>query len=472
MGKTSSRSVVFLYNLRRHALEEIQPSQPDQVLRIYCCGPTVYNLAHIGNFRTFLLQDVLQRLLLTSGYKVKFVRNITDVDDKTISGSQQAGISLNNFTQHWIDCFHRDSQKLNILAPDVESRATEHIAEQIAMIQRLVDEGHAYATGDGSVYFRIASFPDYGKVSGIALAQLESQETNSAGQRNQSDEYSRDHVCDFALWKAYKPEDGDVFWESPWGRGRPGWHIECSAMAQKYLGPTIDIHGGGIDLCFPHHENEVAQSECATKVPFVRHWFHSAHLLIEGQKMSKSLGNIYTLEDLLGKGYDAATVRYALISAHYRQTLNFTQASLEAAQSALKKLRAHITAMGISEAIEKQPVSEWRFFNKAMEALQQDLNTPKCLGELFSVLNQHPTIQADFINELLTVLWILGLYEPLLERQERDQEIPLEITALAEERKRAKAQKQYAEADRLRAQINAKGWSITDQKDGYQLMPN
>ncbi|MDE6576147.1 MAG: cysteine--tRNA ligase [Opitutales bacterium] len=472
MGKTSSRGVIFLYNLRRHVLEEIQASQPDQVLRIYCCGPTVYNLAHIGNFRTFLLQDVLRRLLLTSGYKVKFVRNITDVDDKTIRGSQQAGVSLNNFTQHWVDCFHRDSKELNILAPDVEPRATGHIAEQIAMIQRLVDKGHAYTTVDGSVYFRIASFPDYGKVSGIALAQLESQATNSAGQRNQSDEYSRDHVCDFALWKAYKPEDGDVFWESPWGRGRPGWHIECSAMAQKYLGPTIDIHGGGIDLCFPHHENEVAQSECATKEPFVRHWFHSVHLLIEGQKMSKSLGNIYTLKDFSEKGYDAATVRYALISAHYRQTLNFTQASLEAAQSALKKLRAHVTAMGISRAVERRPVSEWHFFNKAMEALQQDLNTPKCLGELFTVLNQRPTIQADFINELLTILWILGLYEPLLEQQERVQEIPPEIAALAEERKRAKAQKQYAEADRLRAQINAKGWSITDQKDGYQLMPN
>lgn len=434
-------------------------------MRIYCCGPTVYNRAHIGNFRTFLLQDVLRRLLLASGYKVKFVRNITDVDDKTIRGSQQAGVSLKEFTQHWTDCFHNDAQRLNILAPDIEPRATEHIDEQLAMIQKLVQRGYAYVAPDGSVYFRVASFAGYGKVSGISQEQLESQETNSAGQLNQSDEYARDHVCDFALWKAYKSEDGDVFWESPWGRGRPGWHIECSAMAQKYLGSTVDIHGGGIDLCFPHHENEVAQSECVTHSPFVRHWFHSAHLLVEGQKMSKSLGNTYTLEDLEQKGYDAATVRYTLISAHYRQTLNFTQAGLEAAQSALKKLRAPIADL---DAVSLKPITDWHFFGSAIEALQQDLNTPKCLGALFAVLNQHQTISDTWIQEFLTLLDILGLRELLLE-EKKPLEIPPEIIELAESRKRAKAQKQYAEADQLRTQITAKGWRITDQKDGYQF---
>jgi cysteinyl-tRNA synthetase len=333
---------IKLYNTQSHQIEEIIPENPNGTLGIYCCGPTVYHYAHIGNFRSFLIQDVLRRLLIERGYSLKFVRNLTDVDDKTIRGAQRENISLQNFTEKWTNIFHRNCEELNILHPDVEPKATEHIGEQIEMIETLIRKKHAYVTSDGSVYFRLSSFPNYGKLSGIDVGQLATQNENSAGQMNLADEYDRDSVHDFALWKAHKPEDGDILWESPWGKGRPGWHIECSAMSVKYLGETIDIHGGGIDLCFPHHENEIAQTECVTGKPFVRHWFHSEHLQVEGQKMSKSLGNLFTLGDLKNRGYAPEIVRYALISGHYRQIFNFTLSGLDAAQSALNKLKIKI----------------------------------------------------------------------------------------------------------------------------------
>jgi cysteinyl-tRNA synthetase len=264
--------------------------------RFYCCGPTVYGPAHIGNFRTFVLQDVFRRVLELGGLKVKHVRNLTDVDDKTIRVSQEVGKSLTEFTAGWTEKFHADCRALHCLEPHVEPGAVDHIPQQIAMIATLERDGHAYKAADGSVYFRVASFPEYGRLSRLKERELR------MGTSVADDEYERDTLADFALWKARKAEDGVNFWESPWGEGRPGWHLECSAMIREYLGDTIDLHSGGVDLVFPHHENEIAQSECCTGHEFCRHWFHVTHLLVDGAKMSKSLGNLYTLDELWRRG--------------------------------------------------------------------------------------------------------------------------------------------------------------------------
>ncbi|MDR3317721.1 MAG: cysteine--tRNA ligase [Puniceicoccales bacterium] len=471
-------ATIKLYNTQSRSIEEIIPNHLDGVLRIYCCGPTVYNYAHIGNFRTFLLQDVLRRLLLAMGYEVRFVRNLTDVDDKTIRGARGENISLEQFTEKWINIFRNDCEELNILAPDVEPKAASHIAEQIAMIEQLIRKQYAYMTSDGSVYFRLSSFPRYGQLSGINVEQLATQNENSAGQTNLADEYDRDNVHDFALWKAYKEEDGGIFWESPWGKGRPGWHIECSAMSVKYLGETIDIHGGGIDLCFPHHENEIAQTECVTGKPFVGHWFHSEHLQIEGQKMSKSLGNLFTLADLKSKGYGVEAIRYTLISGYYRQALNFTFSGLDAAQSALHKLKTKVRNFleednlflaQIVESISK--VNTYHYFSAAIEALKNDLNTPKCLGEMFSILNRTVRGERQFWEELYMLCFILGIERFIFcEKQEvGSSEIPSDIVELGVERWRAKQDKNFAESDRLRNLLIGRGWRIIDTKDGYRL---
>ncbi|MDR1303177.1 MAG: cysteine--tRNA ligase [Puniceicoccales bacterium] len=472
-----------LYNTETRRMEAIAPGQPDGLLRIYCCGPTVYHYAHIGNFRTFLVQDVLRRLLLAMGYRLRFIRNITDVDDKTIRGAQRERTSLGAFTQKWTDIFHGDCDALNILRPDGEPRATEHIAEQIAMVEALIRKGHAYATADGSVYFRLSSFPVYGRLSGVDVGQLAPQANDTGETANLADEYGRDSVSDFALWKAHKAEDGDIFWESPWGKGRPGWHIECSAMSMKYLGETIDLHGGGIDLCFPHHENEIAQAECVTGKPFVRHWFHSEHLQVEGQKMSKSLGNLLTLMDLKGRGYAPDGVRYALLSGHYRQILNFTFSGLDAARSALQKLRTKVaqlrsTAEGnaadYSQKTETIPqkIATYRHFAAAIEALKNDLNIPKCLGEIFSVLNRTAAADRQFFEELRSIFFILGIEIFSDTDPNRAPSVPDAIAALAAQRWEAKQNKNFGEADRLRQVLAEKGWDVVDGKDSYDLEPN
>jgi cysteinyl-tRNA synthetase len=416
---------------------------------------------------------------MAMGYRVRLVRNITDVDDKTIRGARGEGISLEHFTQRWTDIFHIDCDELNILRPDEEPKATEHIAEQLAMIEILVQKKHAYVTSDGSVYFRLSSYPAYGKLSGIDAAQLAPQGDDGGASVHSADEYGRDSVQDFALWKAHKKEDGDIFWESPWGKGRPGWHIECSAMAMKYLGETVDIHGGGIDLCFPHHENEIAQAECATGKPFVRHWFHSEHLQVEGQKMSKSLGNLFTLVDLKGRGYAPDGIRYALLSGHYRQILNFTFSGLDAAQSALHKLRtkvAHLRSTGDDsppvEGILPQKIATYRHFATAFEALANDLNIPKCLGEVFSVLNRTTAVDRQFFEELQAIFFILGIEIFSGGDAEQRESTPDDISELAARRWEAKEHKNFAEADRLRQLLAEKGWNVVDGKGGYDLEPN
>jgi cysteinyl-tRNA synthetase len=311
---------------------EARPLAPldGRSFRFYCCGPTVYGPAHIGNFRTFVMQDVMRRALETGGMATLHVRNITDVDDKTIRDSQAKGEKLGDFTARWTQRFHVDCEKLNLLPPHIEPGAVEHIPQQIAMIEALVKKGHAYASDDGSVYFRIASFPGYGRLSRLDERELELGKTQNA--RSSSDEYEKDGLADFVLWKGRRPEDGENFWESPWGEGRPGWHLECSAMIREYLGDSFDLHSGGVDLVFPHHENEIAQSECACGGHFAAHWFHITHLVVDGRKMSKSLGNLYTLDDLAERGFSAMEVRYVLIGAHYRKPLNFTISSLEGAR--------------------------------------------------------------------------------------------------------------------------------------------
>lgn len=464
-----------IHNTLSRRKEELAPS--GEAFGMYCCGPTVYGPAHIGNFRTFLAQDVLRRVLECSGMKVRHVRNITDVDDKTIRESRRLGVSLADFTKKWTDKFHADCEKLNMLPPSVEPRATEHIAEQLEMVSKLVENGHAYAAGDGSVYFKISSDPDYGRLSGLDRRTLATQGLNSAGEANLADEYERESVSDFALWKGRKEEDGENFWKSPWGEGRPGWHIECSAMSTKYLGPTFDLHGGGVDLCFPHHENEIAQSECSSGIkPYVKYWFHSAHLMVEGAKMSKSLGNLYTLDDLLSRGYSAQQIRYALISGHYRQQLNFTFKGLDDAKSALSKLakslssalkRAGMSGGDFKNLIKPGAKLEGTVFGAAWDALCDDVNVPKALGEMFAALPKLGD-SGENLEAFGALLYALGL-DPLDGGEEEAEDAPEEIAELARQRWEAKKAKNFALADELRGKISATGWTVLDAKDGFSL---
>ncbi len=460
--------------------EELIPAESE--FKMYCCGPTVYGPAHIGNFRTFLVQDVLRRTLECAGLKVNHVRNVTDVDDKTIRESQKLGMTLSDFTKKWEDKFHADCAKLNMLPPTTEPRATEHIAEQLDMVETLVKNGHAYPAKDGSVYFKISTFDDYGKLANLDRENMATQSTNSAGETNNADEYERESVADFALWKGRKPEDGENFWKSPWGEGRPGWHIECSAMSRKYLGDTFDLHGGGIDLCFPHHENEIAQSECSTgKSPYVRYWFHSAHLMVEGAKMSKSLGNLYTLDDLISKRYTPSQVRYALISGHYRQQLNFTFKALDDAKSALAKL-FKATNKGVELAMQKNGLKEYKLdikagakfegtiFESAWNALCDDLNVPRALGEIFGALAKLDG-NLDDLNALGSLLYALGIdiYADTTSENSDESEVPAEILEMAQQRWEAKKARNFALADELRKKITDAGWTVLDKKDGFDI---
>ncbi len=465
-----------LYDTLTRSIKSLKPHN-GETFKMYCCGPTVYGPSHIGHFRTFLLQDVLRRVLEVSGMKVLHIRNLTDIDDKTIRQSQSEGISLGELTVKWTKLFQEDCRILNLLPPHGEPRATDHIKQQIVLITRLIENENAYKAPDGSVYYRVQSFDDYGKLSGLDRSKLQTQDTTSGGTANLADEYDREAAADFALWKARKPDDGENFWQSPWGEGRPGWHIECSAMSMKYLGETFDLHGGGIDLCFPHHENEIAQSEAVTGKPFARHWFHSAHLMVEGTKMSKSLGNLYTLDDVVAKGYSPMTLHYALISGHYRQQLNFTFNGLNAAKSALEKLEKTVEPL-----LEKREMSKMEFENLhsdkaapqfgiwglAWNHLTNDLDTPKCLGEIFTTIGK---LDAEALRVelqgLSRLLYVLGL--KLFTEEKSAHEIPEEVRQLADERLAARQAGDWSKADTLRDRIQSKGWRILDHKDGYEL---
>ena len=476
-----------LFDTLTREIRELRP-RDGKVFRFYCCGPTVYGPAHIGNFRTFVLQDVFRRTLEMSGFETLHVRNLTDVDDKTIRDSQAADQSLDAFTRHWTERFHEDCDRLNLREPHHEPTATGHIEQQIALIAELVDKGHAYRSEDGSVYFRVESFPEYGRLSHLDKRELK------YGAAVADDEYEKDSVADFALWKGRKPEDGDNWWESPWGQGRPGWHLECSAMCREFLGDTFDLHSGGVDLIFPHHENEIAQSEAATGCRMSDHWFHLTHLVVDGGKMSKSLKNFYTIGQLEEAGFSGAEVRYVLISAHYRQPLNFvarddegneTFPSLSGARQALERLARFEAALRekgqVGEEIEYDSLrgldpEELGEFGAVLAALQNDLNTPDALGRLFSGIKAVKPEELDPAEAkrqwtgFRVAIEALGLALPDLETS-TGAEAPEEVLALAEQRLAAKQAKDWATADALRDQVAELGWTIKDSREGYELEP-
>jgi cysteinyl-tRNA synthetase len=449
---------IRLHDSLTRSVRELKPSQSDGVYRFYNCGPTVYAPAHIGNFRTFVVNDVIRRLLeLEFGAaKVKHVRNLTDVDDKTIKRAQDEKRPLADVTKQWTDKFHADCAALNCLPPHVEPTATGHIREQVDMIDVLMKKGNAYRAADGSVYFKVSSFEGYGSLSRVKERELQ---TGNALKAAAADADEKEDLSDFALWKAHKPDDGANAWDSPWGRGRPGWHVECSAMSKKHLGDTIDLHTGGVDLLFPHHENEIAQSQCCNDQLFSHHWYHSEHLLVDGKKMSKSLGNLYTLDELVAKGFSPMALRYALLMGHPRKQLNFSLDSLHAAESALASLRAFRSTLpdaGIAHDA----------FGGIVTALHDDLNTPAALGALFTVINRHSG-EVDLAS-FDRAMFALGFD---LKAEAPKAAVPGEITALAEKRWAAKKTKDFAGADTLRKELTAAGWSMLDGKDGYKLEP-
>ncbi len=459
---------IQLYDSLSRSLKPLQPSHPDGVFRFYNCGPTVYAPAHIGNFRTFVVNDVLRRLLeLEFGAdKVKHVRNLTDVDDRTIGQTQKEQRPLAEITKKWTDKFHADCAALNCLPPHVEPTATGHIPEQVSMIECLMEKGNAYRSADGSVYFKIESFPGYGALSRIKERELKITDATA-------DSDHKNSVSDFALWKAYKPaEDGDLKWPGPRGasEGRPGWHIECSAMIKKHLGETIDLHTGGVDLLFPHHENEIAQSQCCNGTTFANHWYHSEHLLVDGTSMSKSKGNYYTLSDLTEKGYSAMAVRYALLAGHPRKQLNFTLASLHSVESGLLVIERYYEKLKLKfgHIADTDPSDR---FESVVDCLREDLNTPTAFGKFHSLMGEFPapeTTAADYAS-FVKVMEVLGIdLSPFVKVTLK---IPESITALAEKRWAAKQAKDFATADALRKELSTTGWSMLDRKDGYSLEP-
>jgi cysteinyl-tRNA synthetase len=457
--------------LSRHP-RDLQPIDGNSY-RFYCCGPTVYGPAHIGNFRTFVVQDVFRRTLETGGTRTLHVRNITDLDDKTIRDSQQAGQSLSEFTRGWTEKFHADCASIGLLEPHIEPAAVEHIPQQIAMIQTLIEKGHGYVSEDGSVYFKIASFPSYGRLSHLDERELDLGKTQNA--RSNSDEYEKDSLADFVLWKSRRPEDGKNFWPAPWGEGRPGWHLECSAMIAEYLGDSFDLHSGGVDLVFPHHENEIAQSQCACGGQFATHWFHIAHLLVDGGKMSKSRGNLYTLADLAAKGFSAMEVRYVLIGAHYRKPLNFTLDSLSGAREALAKLAKGARQLAARSEPETRLTSvDFGPFQAAWDLLCDDLNTPGALGGIFTGLREAALLTgpaaASALAALNRVLRALGIVLPI-DSEAEAATIPESVATLAAARWQARLAKDWPETDRLRALLGEQGWLMKDGKDSYQLEP-
>src|SRR5467141_1204058 len=461
------------FNTYSRQLEEFAPRDPDSPkIDIYTCGPTVYSRAHIGNFRAYIFEDLLQRHLEARGFKVHRVVNITDVDDKTIRGAHEAGVPLTKFTQQFKEAFFQDAEKLRIKRADDYPAATDqrYIEKMISMISALISKGLAYQADDKSVYFRINKFPNYGKLAHFNLDELQ-----STG-RVKHDEYDKEHIGDFALWKAWDEEDGEVKWASPWGPGRPGWHIECSAMATALLGDQIDIHCGGVDNIFPHHEAEIAQSEGVTGKKFVRYWLHCAHLLVDGQKMSKSLGNFYTLPDLLEKGYTGREIRYALMRVHYRAPLNFTWEVMEESRQSLARIDEwlqRLREVAEKENVQRSTLNAQRPTQKFEEALDDDLNISAALGFLFETIRE--TNRATDENELDAASagawldWWKRINTVLDLEMEAEIVVPPEVAQLAKEREKARREKNWKRSDELREQISALGWEVRDTKDGQKL---
>jgi cysteinyl-tRNA synthetase len=467
---TNSQSSICFFNTLTRKKEVFKPLEADKV-KMYTCGPTVYDFAHIGNFRAFLFEDLLKRWLVSRGFKVTHVMNLTDVDDKTIKGSQKQQVPLRQFTDFYVKAFFEDIKALNIQPADVYPKATDHIPEMVALIKTLMAKGYAYRGEDGSIYYAISKFPDYGKLSKIKTAELK------AGARVSQDEYAKEEAQDFALWKTWTPEDGDVYWETELGKGRPGWHIECSAMSMKYLGETFDIHCGGVDNIFPHHENEIAQSEAATGKKFVNYWLHNEHLLVEGKKMAKRFGNFYTLRDLLAKGYDPIAIRYLLLSTHYRQQFNFTFEGLEAAKGAVDRLRNFVRRLHDTDG--KDSKGKVAVLNAKLEAcfggsMDDDLDIGIALASLFdfvreinNLLDANMVSQAEaaevsrLIMQIDAVLGVIG-------EVKMQEALPAEIDALVQKREEARKAKNWKEADAIRTQLKAMGIVLEDTAQGVR----
>ena len=441
-----------LFNTLSRKIEEFKPINKDQV-KFYTCGPTVYDYAHIGNLRTFIFEDILRRTLEYFGYSVKQVMNITDIDDKTIIASEGRKATFDKLTRKFEEEFWQDLVKLNIKRPEESPRATEYIEKIIAFIKDLLDEGFAYKGEDGSVYFSIAKFADYGKLSNLDKSGIQT------GARVNQDEYTKENPADFVLWKAWDEKDGEIFWQTKLGKGRPGWHIECSAMAQDKLGETIDTHAGGVDLIFPHHENEIAQSEARTSKKFVNYWLHAEHLLVDGKKMSKSLGNFYTLPDLVKKGYDPLDFRYLCLTAHWRDKLNFTWDSLDAAKNALTRARKIISEITDAGSINKV------YTDKFKEALENDLNSPETLSIFWQMLRDE---KLSASNKKATALEMDKIFALDLAKTSSE-EIPADVKKLVEERQKAREEKNFTRADEIREQIEKLGYSIEDSGKGSKV---
>jgi cysteinyl-tRNA synthetase len=466
---------LILFNTLSREPQPFVPLDPGgKKVGLYCCGPTVYDFAHIGNWRTFVFADLVRRYLEFSGYEVVQVMNITDVDDKIIKRVRETGSTLREFTSRFENAWREDLLALNCRAHHQNPRATEHIPEIIGLIEKLVDRGIAYQAADNSVYFSIQKYRESGHTYG-QLVKLNTEEMRP-GERVRSDEYEKEAVADFALWKARVPEDGFVFWPSPWGEGRPGWHIECSAMSMKLLGSSFDLHLGGEDLVFPHHEDEIAQSEAAgvqeQGLRFVRFWLHGAHLLVEGRKMSKSLGNFFTFRDLVTKGFSGREIRFLLLTAHYRETFNFTVSGLEGARASLARIDECVSKLReIAAGRTATPDPELR--SKFKAALDEDLNISGGWGVVFEWVREMnrrmasggvtPEEAAAAVGSWEQVDSVLGV------GTKADTEVPSDLLALLDERQAARKAKDFKRSDAIRDELKSRGWVIEDTPKGPRL---
>jgi cysteinyl-tRNA synthetase len=466
----SDAALLAFHNTLTRKIEPFVPHAPN-VVKIYTCGPTVYDFAHIGNFRSYIIEDLLRRVLKFAGFQVIQVMNITDIDDKIIKASQKEGIALEEFTKRYSDAFFEDIEKLNIECAEYYPKATDHVPEMTAIIKDLLKKGAAYRGDDGSYYFSISAFPDYGRLAHLNMDEL------MVGVRIKLDEYDKEKASDFALWKAWDEQDGPVFWETDLGKGRPGWHIECSAMSLKYLGEELDIHMGGVDNIFPHHENEIAQSEVHTGKKFVKYWVHCEHLLVDHRKMSKSLGNFYTLRDLVKMGHSPLALRYLYISTHYRSKLNFTLEGLKAAENTIAGLRDFIERLRLlpSGPSSGHALSELvrATRNEFTKRLFDDLNTPQALASLFSLITEVNKLidesrisreEGEKVQQLLFELdRVLGLN---LASLSADDSLAPDETRLVEERETARRKRDFKRADEIRDLLKSRGIILKDTPTG------
>lgn len=465
-----SSANIHLFNTLTRSKERFVPIEKGHV-RMYTCGPTVYDYSHIGNMRAFLFEDLLKRWLEYRGFKVTHVMNLTDVDDRTIKAARSQGIPIKQHTERFIQAFFEDIAILNIEEADIFPKATDHIPGMVALVKKLLDKGYAYRSEDGSIYFNISKFKDYGKLAKIQVGELK------AGARVKVDEYEKEQASDFVLWKSWDPDDGDVFWETEIGKGRPGWHIECSTMSMKYLGETFDIHCGGVDNLFPHHENEIAQSEAATGKKFVNYWLHNEHLLVEGKKMAKRLGNYFTVRDLTAKGYDPVAIRYLMMSTHYRQQLNFTFEGLDAAKKTLDRLTNFmhrlLEANGTAGGDDIQQLME-KVQKGFEEAMDDDLNISIALAHVFDfVRDVNNLLDSNLVSreqarEIHNLMLRFDRALSVIGEVYKEEKLPKDAEELISRREEARKAKDWKTADQIREQLKTMGIVIEDTAQGVR----